>query len=121
MKTTQAEVDNRSDIKQIGWRKIVQWYKSRKIKPPSQEIKRDSTREKERFVSPKCAETILLDGRHTTPMFEITREIPGEKRAFRRKFVTEKEYGEELFYDERGERLQMGGEINCLEIQEDEV
>ena len=100
-------------------------------------IKWDCTRERESFLGQKCTELELLDGRDTRAMFEIVREITGEKRAFRGEIVTDrggniltdkedvsrrwKEYVEELFDDERGERPVMEGELGGPEILVDEV
>ena len=85
----------------------------------------------------KCTEIEELDGRDTRAMFEIVREITGEKRAFRGQIVTDrsgniltamedvsrrwKEYVEELFDDQRGERPVLEGELEGPEILEDEV
>merc|ERR1712074_422624 len=79
----------------------------------------------------------MLHGRDTRAMFEIVREITGEKRAFRGQIVTDrsgniltamedvsrrwKEYVEEIFDDERGHRPVMEGELEGPEILEDEV
>ena len=88
-----------------------------------QEIKRDCNREKEKWLTEKCIQVEQLEGRDPKAMFETIRDITGERRPFREEIIKYrdgsiltdsedvlrrwKEYVEELFDDERGDKSEV--------------